>query len=334
MTGAPHISVMAEEAVAALTPKPGGVYVDATFGAGGYARAILNAAPCTVYAFDRDPTAIERAQDWIADFCDRLILLERPFADMEDALAEYGVRAVDGVVFDLGVSSMQLDEGARGFSFLRDGPLSMRMDGAKPDAQDVVATASEGQLIAIFRTYGEEKRARVIARAIIAARDETPITTTTMLAAIVEKAAPKAPGSKIHAATRVFQGLRIYVNDELGQLVQGLHAAECLLRPDGKLSVVTFHSLEDRIVKQFLKRRSARRAAPSRFAPPPQDAGAPSFNVVKSKHTAPSDDEIARNPRARSAKLRVGERRNAPVFDDEADAPLFSVPPILENIIR
>lgn len=310
MSYAAHAPVMAREIVDALAPKAGGVYVDATFGGGGYARAILNAADCTVYGFDRDPTAIDRAKAWTKEFGDRLHLINQPFSEMKEALDERGVEAVDGVVFDLGVSSMHLDEAERGFSFRNEGPLSMRMDGGKPDAEDVIAAADARELSAIFKTYGEEKRSGVIARAIVTARKEAPITTTTALAAIVEKAAP-APASKIHPATRVFQALRIFVNDELGQLVAGLRAAERLLRPAGRLVVVTFHSLEDRIVKRFFASRIEAQPQGSRHAPPSEKPQA-SFELLYGKALEPGEDEIARNPRARSAKLRAGVRLDGP----------------------
>ncbi|CAK9042066.1 UDP-N-acetylmuramoyl-tripeptide--D-alanyl-D-alanine ligase (D-alanyl-D-alanine-adding enzyme) (UDP-MurNAc-pentapeptide synthetase) [Durusdinium trenchii] len=232
---AAHAPVMVSEVLAALAPRAGGVYVDATFGGGGYTRAILKAAECTVFGFDRDRSALDRARNWAGEFGDRLRLVNRPFAQMMEGLREAEVAAVDGVVFDLGVSSMQLDEAERGFSFRHEGPLSMRMDGGKPDAGDVVAAASAQELAAIFRIYGEEKRSGVIAKAIVAARAAGPIVTTTSLAAIVEKAAP-SPASKIHPATRVFQALRIFINDELGQLAAGLRAAESLLRPAGRLA--------------------------------------------------------------------------------------------------
>jgi len=312
---AAHKPVMLNEVIAALAPRAGGVYVDATFGAGGYARAILAAADCTVYGFDRDPTAIERAKDWAKDFAGRLFLINRPFAEMREALAEEGVEVVDGVVFDLGVSSMQLDEGERGFSFRHDGPLSMRMDGGKPDAGDVVARADAQDLATIFRRYGEENRANAIARAIVREREREPIETTARLASVVEKATPGAARLKIHPATRVFQALRIFVNDELGQLVAGLRAAERLLRPAGRLVVVAFHSLEDRIVKRFLSGRSEAKRGGSRHAPP-ADLPPASFELLYPRAVDPSDVETLDNPRARSAKLRAGVRTEAPAAPD------------------
>ena len=322
MSYAAHAPVMADEVLAALAPKIGGTYVDATFGGGGYSRAILNAAECTVFGFDRDRTALDRAQGWAKDFGDRLQLINRPFAQMVEGLSDLGVDAVDGVVFDLGVSSMQLDEADRGFSFRHEGPLSMRMDGGKPDAGDVVATADARELAAIFKIYGEEKRSGAIARAIVSARETAPINTTTSLAAIVEKAAP-APGSKIHPATRVFQALRIFINDELGQLLAGLRAAEKLLRPTGRLVAVTFHSLEDRIVKRFFASRIAAQPSGSRHAPPTEKPIA-SFELLYGKAMAPQRSEIDTNARSRSAKLRAGIRLYspvAPVSDDIIGLP-------------
>ncbi|PQA89093.1 16S rRNA (cytosine(1402)-N(4))-methyltransferase RsmH [Hyphococcus luteus] len=318
MTDAPHKPVMLKEVIDALAPKDGGVYVDATFGAGGYSRAILAAADCTVYGFDRDPTAIARAAEWAKEFAGRLFLINRPFAEMREALAEEGVETVDGVVFDLGVSSMQLDEGARGFSFRYDGPLSMRMDGGNPDAADVIARADAQDLAAIFRRYGEEKRANAIARAILREREKAPIETTGRLAEIVEKATPGAARLKIHPATRVFQALRIFVNDELGQLIAGLRAAERLLRPAGRLVVVAFHSLEDRIVKRFLTGRSAARPAGSRHLPP-EEAPPASFQLLYPRALEASAAETEDNPRARSAKLRAGIRTDAPPPPDGDD---------------
>ena len=319
-----HAPVMAREALEALSPRDDGVYVDATFGGGGYARAILDAAKCSVYGFDRDLTAIARAADWAEGYSSRLTLINRPFAEMEEGLAAFGVAEIDGVVFDLGVSSMQLDEAERGFSFRHDGPLSMRMDAGKPDAGDVVNKGEAGDLAAIFRAYGEERHAGRIARAIVAERVEAPIETTKRLADIISNAAPSRPQDKIHPATRVFQALRIFVNDELGQLVRALLAAEKLLRPTGRLVVVTFHSLEDRIVKRFFANRAGLEASPSRHAPA-ASREEPTFRLVYSKALIPGDEEIAENPRARSAKLRAGERLSAPA---RAGAASFAPKPL------
>lgn len=306
-----HAPVMAGEALDALNPRAGGVYIDGTFGAGGYARRILEFADCTVYGFDRDPTAIGRGRALEAKFNGRLRLLPRAFGDMEAALGELGIDKIDGAVLDLGVSSMQLDEADRGFSFMRDGPLSMRMDKGKPDAADLVNSGEAGDLAQIFRAYGEENRAGRIARAIVAERAGAPIETTLRLADIISRAAPGKREDKIHPATRVFQALRIFVNDELGQLAKALIAAERLLRPAGRLVIVTFHSLEDRIVKNFFNERSGRAPAGSRHAPSAAREE-PTFELVHSKARSPSDAEIAANPRSRSAKLRAAFRTDAP----------------------
>jgi 16S rRNA (cytosine1402-N4)-methyltransferase len=317
MIAGAHAPVMLAEAMRALAPVDHGRYVDATFGGGGYSRAILAAADCRVFAFDRDPVAIARAREWAAAFGDRLTLIVRPFAETAEALAERGVVDVDGAVFDLGVSSMQLDEPARGFSFRADGPLSMRMDGEAPDAADVVNGGAVADLAAIFKAYGEEKDAARIARAIVRAREKAPIRTTGRLADVVSGAQARRGEDRIHPATRVFQALRIFVNDELGQLVAGLLAAERLLAPAGRLVVVTFHSLEDRIVKRFLLDRSGAAAGPSRHAPEAAPA-APTFRLLHARPETPSTDEIAANPRARSAKLRAAVRLAAPARADSA----------------
>ena len=311
MTNASHAPVLLEEAVSALGPINHGIYVDATFGGGGYARAILARANCSVCAFDRDPTVIERARDWSKAYAGRLALINRPFAEIEEGLLELKIDAIDGVVFDLGVSSMQIDEADRGFSFMRDGPLSMRMDGGKPDAADVVNLAETADLAAIFKAYGEEKRAGRIARAIVEERKASPIETTGRLAEIVKRASPPHREDRIHPATRVFQALRIFVNDELAQLAKALVAAEKLLRPAGRLVVVTFHSLEDRIVKRFLIERSGAAANPSRHAPAAERIAA-TFKLLNSKPQIPSSVEIDANSRARSAKLRAAVRTSAP----------------------
>lgn len=316
MSAPPHVSVMLNEAIEALGPVAGGVYVDATLGAGGYARAILAAAPCVVYAFDRDPTAIARAMTWDAEFGGRLHLVEAPFGALASELQARGVEAIDGVVYDLGVSSMQLDEAERGFSFRFDGPLSMRMDRGKPDAADVVNEFDVGDLAAVFRVYGEEKKAGPIARAIVAERERAPIETTGRLAAIVEAAAPKRPGERTHPATQTFQALRIFVNDELGELVRSLVAAERLLRPGGRLVVVTFHSLEDRIVKRFFIDRSGAAPLGSRHVPEAARE-TPTIRLTRAKPLAPSEHEVLRNPRARSAKLRAAERLATPARADD-----------------
>jgi 16S rRNA (cytosine1402-N4)-methyltransferase len=316
-----HRPVMLQEMLEALAPAPGEIHVDGTLGAGGYARAILSAAECRLAAFDRDPSAIRRAKVWAHEFGSRLALIERPFAEIEEGLADIGVDAIDGAVFDLGVSSMQLDEADRGFSFRADGPLSMRMDGGRPDAAEVVNRLEAADLAAIFKAYGEERHAARIARAIVRDRAGAPIVSTLRLADIVATASPKRPEDAIHPATRVFQALRIFVNDELNQLAEALAAAERLLKPAGRLVVVTFHSLEDRIVKRFFTDRSSAAPAPSRHAPR-EDRPAPTFSPQR-KPQSPGKEEIAGNPRARSAKLRAGVRSSAPA---RADRTAFAPP--------
>lgn len=310
-----HIPVLLSEVLEQLQPAAGETYIDGTFGAGGYSRAILNAAPCRVIAIERDPTAFANGQALVAEYGGRLTLVPTTFSDMEHAAREAGVAHVDGVVLDIGVSSMQLDDPARGFSFLRDGPLDMRMSQDGPSAADVVNTADEGDLADILYELGEERRSRAIARAIVKARSEAPITTTKALADIVERVLGRARGDDKHPATRTFQALRIHVNDELGELTRGLEAAERLLVPGGRLLVVTFHSLEDRIVKHFLQERSGKTAGASRYLPAPvEPARHPSFRIVNTRGFTPNKKETDANPRARSARLRVGIRTAAPAW--------------------
>lgn len=320
MNTALHEPVMLREVVAALHPQDGETIMDATAGAGGYTRAILDAARCRVAAFDRDATAISRAQGWAGAYGDRLILLNAAFADVHDALSDVGIDGLDGAVFDLGVSSMQLDEAERGFSFRNDGPLSMRMDGGEPNAADVVNGADEDDLATIFRVYGEERRARQFARIIARERQNARIVTTGALADLISRHTPAAKRAKIHPATRIFQALRIFVNDELGQLVRALTAVESILRPAARLVVVTFHSLEDRIVKRFLAERSGRIPGGSRHAPAIATAD-PSFRLLYAKALEPGEDEVSRNPRARSAKLRAAIRLDAPSLTSMDFAP-------------
>jgi 16S rRNA (cytosine1402-N4)-methyltransferase len=301
-----HIPVLMDEVVEWLAPRAGGRYVDATFGAGGYTRAILKMAGAHVVGLDRDQSAIARGADLVQEAAGRLELVEERFGDLQTIVAD---TSVDGVVFDLGVSSMQLDEAERGFSFRRDGPLDMRMGRDGPSAADVVARASERDLAAIISILGEERHARAVARALVKARSEHAIVTTRALADIVARVV-HARDSAIHPATRTFQALRIFINEELSELARGLAAAEHVLKPAGRLVVVSFHSLEDRIVKNFLSERS-RAPAFSRHQPemtvPP-----PSFRLLTRKPETPGDAEIATNPRARSAKLRAAERTDAP----------------------
>jgi 16S rRNA (cytosine1402-N4)-methyltransferase len=293
-----HLPVMLREVLEMLQPRDGAHYVDGTFGGGGYSSAILEAADCKVLGIDRDPEAIARGQALVQRFGGRLTLVQGEFSRMD----EY-TRATDGVVLDLGVSSFQFDQPARGFSFREDGPLDMRMSLSGESAADVVNTADEHTLAQIIARYGEEKNARRIARAIIAAR---PITGTAHLAAIVSEAqGPAALRLAIHPATRTFQALRIHVNDELGELERGLDASLKILRPQGRLVVVSFHSLEDRIVKQFLVGRSSAAPRASRHAPVTAAPKA-AFQLLTHRPLTPSETEIASNPRARSAKLRAG----------------------------
>jgi 16S rRNA (cytosine1402-N4)-methyltransferase len=289
---------MLAEVLQALSPRDGAQYVDGTFGGGGYSSAILEAADCTVLGIDRDPDAIARGQKLVERFAGRLTLVQGEFSAMDQFASES-----DGVVLDLGVSSFQFDQPERGFSFREDGPLDMRMSLSGESAADVVNTADERTLSLIISRYGEEKNARRIARAIIAAR---PVTGTMQLARIVSEAqGPAALRHAIHPATRTFQGLRIHVNDELGELERGLDAALKILKPEGRLVVVSFHSLEDRIVKQFLGSRSTAAPRASRHAPD-MAAAKPVFQLLTKGAQTPSSEETESNPRARSAKLRAG----------------------------
>jgi 16S rRNA (cytosine1402-N4)-methyltransferase len=300
-----HIPVLGRPATGFLNIRDGGVYVDGTFGAGGYARAMLAAADCKVIGIDRDQTAIARGADLVEQAGSRLTLIEDRFSNLETIAREAGYDSVDGIVLDLGVSSMQLDSGARGFSFRHDGPLDMRMGGEGASAADVVNAASERDLAGIIFTLGEERHARAIARAIVSARAIAPIATTLELARIVATIVRSRAGD-INPATRTFQALRIFVNDELGELAAALQAAERVLKAGGRLVVVSFHSLEDRIVKTFLTDRADTRGG-SRHAPEVKRP-APTFQVLTRRPLAADEDEIAHNPRARSAKLRAAER--------------------------
>lgn len=328
MPTAPHIPVMLGEVLAALRPADGKTYVDATFGAGGYTRAILEAANCKVLAFDRDPSAISAAAPILAEFAGRLELIEARFATLAEAVKSRHV-VPDGIVFDIGVSSMQLDEADRGFSFQSDGPLDMRMgqaagtlsEGAGPSAADVVNETPESELADIFYQLGEERRSRAIAAAIVQRRAEQPFARTRDLAAVVAGVPGTHRPDGKHPATRVFQALRIWVNDELGELARGLLAAEVVLPPGGRLVVVTFHSLEDRLVKRFIAERSGRTAGVSRHFPSGGVAKrVPSFRLVNSKSLSPGREETATNPRSRSARLRWVERTAAPPWEDDLAA--------------
>lgn len=323
----PHVPVMLAEVLDALRPRDGGVYVDGTFGAGGYTTAILAAADTRVLAIDRDPSAIRAGQGLVASSGGRLALLEGRFADMEALVEGAGVAALDGVVLDIGVSSMQLDQAERGFSFLRDGPLDMRMAQSGPTAADLVNALPQETLANIIYVYGEETKSRAIARAIVEARKEAPITTTFELVKAIERATGRPrPQDRIHPATRTFQALRIQVNGELDELVEALHAAERLLVPGGRLVVVTFHSLEDRIVKRFFASRGGRLPSASRHLPDAERGPEPSFELPFKGHLGASDEEAARNPRARSAKLRAGIRTAAPPMPAIGDEIGLTVP--------
>ena len=302
---APHIPVLLDEVIAALDPQPGDVIVDATFGAGGYTRAILDKG-ATVHAFDRDPDAIANGAAMVAEYEDRLTLHPHRFSQMVGALADAGVAKVDGVVMDIGVSSMQLDQAERGFAFSHDGPLDMRMSQTGESAADFLNTADADRIADVLYLYGEERQSRRVARAIVAAR---PLETTGDLARVVRKAVGHKPHDKKDPATRSFQAVRIHVNGELDELEQGLVAAETLLGEGGRLAVVSFHSLEDRIVKRFLRDASSAPAASRHL--PQVDAFVPAFTRV-SKAIRPSEAEIARNPRARSSVLRHAVRSAAP----------------------
>jgi len=304
-----HVPVLARQAAGLLNPRDGGIYVDATFGAGGYSRVILDTEGTSVIGIDRDRSAITGGFDLVDRSAGRLTLVEDRFSNLADICAAQGVTSVDGVVMDVGVSSMQLDEAARGFSFRNDGPLDMRMGQDGPTAADVIAKASEADLANIIYIFGEERHSRGVARAIVAARKEAAISTTRALADIVAKVVRSKPG-EIHPATRTFQGLRIFVNRELDELHLALAAAERVLKPGGRLVVVSFHSLEDRIVKNFLGER-AKAGGGSRHWPEVAQA-APSFVILTKRPVTADDDEISANPRARSAKLRAAERTNAP----------------------
>jgi 16S rRNA (cytosine1402-N4)-methyltransferase len=313
---APHISVLRTEAVDALAVHDGGVYVDGTFGRGGYTRAILATPGARVVAIDRDPDAIDAGRDMVSEFSPRLALLQGPFGAMDVMLAGQQIREVDGVALDLGVSSPQFDDASRGFSFSHDGPLDMRMSKAGPSAADIVNEMEETELANLLYTLGEERLSRRVARTILEARKSERITRTAQLADIVRRAVPRA-NDGIDPATRSFQALRIHVNDELGELRRALVAAEQLLKPHGRLAVVSFHSLEDRVVKEFMRDHSGSAPGPSRHMPAnDHHVPAPSFEVLTRKPQIPAEAELASNPRARSAKLRVAERTDAPVMKE------------------
>lgn len=304
---APHVPVLLDEVIAGLAPSEGETHVDGTFGAGGYTKAILNSG-ARVFAFDRDPDAIREGSSLVELSGGRLMLVPERFSRMRQALADRGVSEVDGVTLDIGVSSMQLDRAERGFSFQSDGPLDMRMSREGQSAADFVNKADEAEIADVLYHYGEEPKARRIARAIVAAR---PIERTGELAEVVRKAAGHHAGMKKDPATRTFQAIRIHLNEELHELEGGLEAAEQVLKPGGRLAVVTFHSLEDRVVKRFLKERSGATPAGSRHLPARADTGPASTFEAVAKPVRPGEAELKANPRARSATLRVARRTAA-----------------------
>lgn len=306
----PHAPVLLEEVIEALTPRAGDVIIDATFGAGGYTRAILSTG-ATVIALDRDPTVQPHADAVANDYPGRFRLVRTPFSGLAEAFADSGEARLDGVVFDIGVSSMQLDQAERGFSFMRDGPLDMRMSDEGETAADIVNGWDHGPMAHIFKLYGDERQSGRVATAILRRRTERPFERTLDLAEVVEKALGGRRGAPIHPATRVFQALRIAVNDELGQLRQGLEAAEAALAPGGRLAVVTFHSLEDRIVKAFLTERTGNAPGGSRHAPVAVETRKPSFVLAFKGAREAGEAERSDNPRARSAKLRAAVRTEA-----------------------
>jgi 16S rRNA (cytosine1402-N4)-methyltransferase len=311
-SNAPHIPVLIDAILRECAPIAG-VWADATLGAGGYTRALLEAGAARVIGIDRDPLALAMAADWAAPYGNRITLVQGTFSDLDTLAGE----PMDGVVLDLGVSSMQLDLAERGFSFMKDGPLDMRMSQSGPSAADLVNTTDEGVLADILYNYGEERASRRIARAIVAARSLEPIATTARLADIVAKCLPRPKPGQSHPATRSFQAIRIAVNTEFSELAEGLAAAERALKPGGLLAVVTFHSLEDRIVKRFLQLASGHEANANRYAPARADVTA-RFDLVTRRAVAADDAEIAANPRSRSAKLRVARRTAAPAMAPDA----------------
>lgn len=309
-----HVPVLLDEVVAALGPRDGEVHVDGTYGGGGYARRLLAAAKCDVIGIDRDLDAIERATK-AAEKEPRLIPVLGRFGDMRPLLADAGFERVDGITLDLGVSSFQIDQAERGFSFMRDGPLDMRMGQAGPSAADVVNQLDERDLATIFFRLGEEKQSRRIARSIIERRLKAPFTTTLDLADLIEGTLGGRRGSRTHPATRSFQAIRMFVNDELGELAKALNASEHLLNEGGRLVIVTFHSLEDRMVKLFMRERAGLLGGGSRYLPEKTGQVRPSFDLPSKKATEPSDAEIDANPRARSSRLRAAVRTDAPAMN-------------------
>ena len=308
-----HIPVLCDEAICQLNIRQGGRYVDGTFGKGGYASRILEEASCQLFAIDRDPMAFSEAMNLSERYRERFIPMQGCFGEMDSLLAEQGIGKVDSIVLDLGVSSLQLDDPSRGFSFRFDGPLDMRMGQDGPTAGDIVNSMTESDLADLIYTLGEERYSRRVSRAIVEARVNQTISSTGDLAKIIREVVPyKKFGQSIDPATKTFQALRIYVNDELGELDRGLEAAERLLNPGGRLVIVAFHSLEDRRVKNFFNERQGKTTGRSRYLPPSEDSyNRPSFSVITKRPIRPSAAELKQNPRARSARLRVAERTSA-----------------------
>lgn len=318
-----HVPVMTKELIEHLAPKDGGVYIDGSFGGGGHARAVLEKADSMVFAIDKDEDAIKRGESLLSDFPERLVLIHGRFSDLQKHLAARSITHIDGISFDAGISSFQLEDGDRGFSYKKDGELDMRMDNENGiSAKDYINSLSEAELTRIIYIYGEEKFSRPIARAIVKARNVKPITRTSELVDIILSVRSQRYNDKIHPATRTFQALRIFVNDELEELTQALNAAEMVLGANGRLVIISFHSLEDRIVKRFFKSRNLQNEAGiSRFLPlRAQSPKPPSFEILTKSPLRPSKAEISKNPRARSAKLRAGIRTKA-----LAQAPIESM---------
>lgn len=324
-----YVPVLLDEVLHALEPRDGALYIDGTFGAGGYSRAILAAADCRVLGIDRDPSVRPVGEDLKKASGGRFVLVEAPFSHMKEVVEEAGGDLVDGIVLDLGVSSMQLDQAERGFSFSKPGPLDMRMSGAGPSAADAIAQLSEKELADVFFVYGDERKSRRVASAIVRQRTDRPFETTDQLAETVARAIGGKPG-KTHPATRVFQALRIYINDEMGELVRALHAAEQLLAPLGRIVIVTFHSLEDRIVKSFFRSRAGLASGGSRHMPEFDKGPEPSLRLLTRKAVEPSAEEINVNPRARSARLRAAICTEAPAWPPEH--ALFPTAPSLDRL--
>lgn len=319
MTSSPHYPVMLNDVLAAIKPQDGEVYLDGTFGAGGYSRAILESADCTVIAVDRDPSVSQTADQLKVEFGERFIFLKGCFGDAVSLISQTKYKSIDGFVVDIGVSSMQIDQAMRGFSFKVDGPLDMRMDMTSGiTAADIVNDYAEEDLANVIYQYGEERLSRRIAKRIVERRTDARIQTTLQLADIVRSVVPRSPKDKIDPATRTFQALRIAVNDELGELERGLDAAEILLHEGGRLVVVSFHSLEDGIAKAFLNERTGNMPNPSKYLPNITAEISPSFTLIKRKAFTPSDIEIQENTRSRSAKMRVAVRTSAPSMQKEA----------------